>query len=88
MTHDELAEHTRVTTDGHHQDRAEGEDLLEAAIIAVEKAVYWSRPEKFHEGMFEDGVKIASLRANVAMAVELRALRREMEAWRLGKLFR
>lgn len=84
MTPEELAEHVRNTTDGLHQERAEGKDLLDAAIIAVEKAIYWDRPETCHDGMFETGVKIAILRTNVALAVEMRALRKEMEAFRLG----
>lgn len=79
MAPDELAKHTRQHTNGHYLDRAEGKDLLEAAIIAVEKAAYWERPEKFHEGMFETGVKMATLRANVALAVEMRALRLALE---------
>jgi hypothetical protein len=86
MTLDELARQTAARTNGHDQHRAEGADLLEVAVIAVEKAVYWSRPETCHEGMFESGVRIATLRANVALAVELRALRQELAKFRQIKL--
>lgn len=85
MTPDELARETRATTNGHNEHRAEGKDLLEAAIIAVEKAVHWSDPKYYHDGMFESGVKIATLRANVALAVELRALRTELAEWRKAR---
>ena len=86
--YDELAAHARATTNGHHQDRAEGKDLLEAAIIAVEKAAYWENPKTYHEGMFETGVKMATLRANVALAVELRELRTLLARIHMKELMR
>jgi hypothetical protein len=76
----DLARETANHTNGHEEYRLEGNDLLEAAIIAVEKAAHWMNPQFFHPGNYEHARDMANLRVGVALAVEMRALRKVLES--------